>query len=384
MRDASLAVLREIGVDTGGSNVQFAINPDDGRMVVIEMNPRVSRSARRWPPRPPASRSPRSPPSWPSATRSTSCATTSPAARRRPPSSRHRLRGHQDAALRLREVPAGRCAPDHADEVRGRGHGHRPHLPGVAAEGPARPGDRSRRTRTRCSNLADPEPRRAASRDCATPAPSASSTSPTLCALGMTVEEVTALRHRPLVPGADRGARRRDRAGQGARAAPWRLERDGCIAQAQGLLRPAPRRADRCQTRPRCASCATSWASARSTSAWTPAPRSSRPAPPTCTRPTRRSARRRRATRRRSWSSAAARTASARASSSITAASTPPSPARGRLRDHHGQLQPGDRVHRLRHLRPALLRALTLEDVLEIVAPSSPRASSCSTAARRR
>ena len=45
MRDASLAVLREIGVDTGGSNVQFSINPDDGRMVVIEMNPRVSRSS---------------------------------------------------------------------------------------------------------------------------------------------------------------------------------------------------------------------------------------------------------------------------------------------------------------------------------------------------
>ncbi len=45
MRDASIAVLREIGVETGGSNVQFAINPDDGRMIVIEMNPRVSRSS---------------------------------------------------------------------------------------------------------------------------------------------------------------------------------------------------------------------------------------------------------------------------------------------------------------------------------------------------
>ncbi|MBI2993360.1 MAG: carbamoyl-phosphate synthase large subunit [Gammaproteobacteria bacterium] len=45
MRDASIAVLREIGVDTGGSNVQFAINPDNGRMVIIEMNPRVSRSS---------------------------------------------------------------------------------------------------------------------------------------------------------------------------------------------------------------------------------------------------------------------------------------------------------------------------------------------------
>lgn len=45
MRDASLAVLREIGVETGGSNVQFAVNPEDGRLIVIEMNPRVSRSS---------------------------------------------------------------------------------------------------------------------------------------------------------------------------------------------------------------------------------------------------------------------------------------------------------------------------------------------------
>lgn len=45
LRDASIAIIREIGVDTGGSNIQFGINPDDGRMVVIEMNPRVSRSS---------------------------------------------------------------------------------------------------------------------------------------------------------------------------------------------------------------------------------------------------------------------------------------------------------------------------------------------------
>ncbi len=45
MRDASLAVIREIGVETGGSNIQFAINPRDGRMIVVEMNPRVSRSS---------------------------------------------------------------------------------------------------------------------------------------------------------------------------------------------------------------------------------------------------------------------------------------------------------------------------------------------------
>src|SRR3546814_10149652 len=45
MRSASIAVLREIGVETGGSNVQFAVNPKDGRLIVIEMNPRVSRSS---------------------------------------------------------------------------------------------------------------------------------------------------------------------------------------------------------------------------------------------------------------------------------------------------------------------------------------------------
>ena len=45
MRDASIAIIREIGVDTGGSNIQFAVDPDNGRMIVIEMNPRVSRSS---------------------------------------------------------------------------------------------------------------------------------------------------------------------------------------------------------------------------------------------------------------------------------------------------------------------------------------------------
>src|SRR5208337_2431418 len=45
MRDAAIRIIREIGVDTGGSNIQFGVNPKDGRMVVIEMNPRVSRSS---------------------------------------------------------------------------------------------------------------------------------------------------------------------------------------------------------------------------------------------------------------------------------------------------------------------------------------------------
>src|SRR5205085_11971479 len=45
MRDASIAVIRAVGVETGGSNIQFAVNPDNGEMVVVEMNPRVSRSS---------------------------------------------------------------------------------------------------------------------------------------------------------------------------------------------------------------------------------------------------------------------------------------------------------------------------------------------------
>src|ERR1043166_8663771 len=45
LRDASIAIIRKVGVQTGGSNIQFAVNPDDGRVVIIEMNPRVSRSS---------------------------------------------------------------------------------------------------------------------------------------------------------------------------------------------------------------------------------------------------------------------------------------------------------------------------------------------------
>ena len=45
LRDASIKIIREIGVETGGSNIQFAVNPDTGEVIVIEMNPRVSRSS---------------------------------------------------------------------------------------------------------------------------------------------------------------------------------------------------------------------------------------------------------------------------------------------------------------------------------------------------
>ena len=75
LRDAAAAIIRAVGVETGGSNIQFARSRSTGELRVIEMNPRVSRSSalasRRR-----AIRSPRSPQSWPSATRSTRSPTT--------------------------------------------------------------------------------------------------------------------------------------------------------------------------------------------------------------------------------------------------------------------------------------------------------------------
>ena len=162
MRNASIAILREIGVDTGGSNVQFAINPNDGRMIVIEMNPRVSRSlgaglqghrlsdrqGRRQ-----------------AGGRLHARRAAQRHHRRRHAGelrAEHRLRRHQDPALRVREVPARPIAPDDADEVGGRGDGDRPHLPGKLPEGAARPGDRHRRPRPSAAPTARRSSRRSA------------------------------------------------------------------------------------------------------------------------------------------------------------------------------------------------------------------------------
>ena len=145
MRNASIAVLRKIGVDTGGSNVQFAVNPKDGRLLVIEMNPRVSRSSAL------ASKAT----GFPIAKIAAKLAVgytldelknditggATPGLVR----TVDRLRRHEDPALHVREIPGREFAPHHADEIGGRGDGHRPHLPGVAAEGAARTRDRSRR-----------------------------------------------------------------------------------------------------------------------------------------------------------------------------------------------------------------------------------------------
>ncbi len=142
MRDASIAVLREIGVDTGGSNVQFAINPEDGRMVVIEMNPRVSRSSAL-------------------ASKATGFPIAKVAAKLAVGYTLDELKnditgGATPASFEptidyvvtkiprfaFEKFPQAERPPDHADEVGRRGDGDRPHLPGVVPEGAARPGGR--------------------------------------------------------------------------------------------------------------------------------------------------------------------------------------------------------------------------------------------------
>jgi carbamoyl-phosphate synthase large subunit len=134
MRGGSIAVLREIGVETGGSNVQWAVNPEDGRMVVIEMNPRVSRSKRAglqghgFPHRQDRGEARRGL----HAGRARQRHHQGDAGQFR---ADHRLCGHEDPALRIREVPGLRAHAHHRDEIGGGGHGHRPDLPRVDAEG---------------------------------------------------------------------------------------------------------------------------------------------------------------------------------------------------------------------------------------------------------
>ena len=147
MRNASIAILREIGVETGGSNVQFAVNPQDGRLVVIEMNPRVSRSSAL-------------------ASKATGFPIAKVAARlavgytldelenditggATPGIVRadHRLCRHEDPALRIREIPRGRFDADDGDEVGRRGHGDRAHVCRKPAESTALDGDRTDRSR---------------------------------------------------------------------------------------------------------------------------------------------------------------------------------------------------------------------------------------------
>jgi carbamoyl-phosphate synthase large subunit len=147
LRDASIAVLREIGVETGGSNVQFAINPVDGRLVVIEMNPRVSRSSAL-------------------ASKATGFPIAKVAAKLAVGYTLDEIAnditgGATPASFeptidyvvtkiprfRLREISGGLAGPHHLDEVGGRSDGDRPYLPGEPAESAALAGNGSHRSR---------------------------------------------------------------------------------------------------------------------------------------------------------------------------------------------------------------------------------------------
>ena len=331
---------------------------------------------RRWRRRPPASPSPRSPPAWPSATRSTRSPTTSPG-RRRPASSRSSTTSSPRCpAGRSRSSRARRGVLGTADAVGRRGHGHRPDVPRVAAEGvplaragPARAERRPRRAE-RGTRLDDDE----LLAGIAVPTPDRLFSVEAPCGGASTSKRCTGDRRstpgsstRSAIIGEERAraragcpARRRSTAGSGA----------GPSSSASAT--PSSPTCGR-STRPRCApGRARRPACAPPTRPSTPARPSSRPRRRTTTRPTRTRTRCRRPTGPGSSSSARDRTASARASSSTTAACTPASPCgEAGLRDGHGQLQPRDRVHRLRHVDRLYFEPLTARGR----APTSSRPS---------
>ncbi len=155
MRDASLAIIREIGVDTGGSNVQFAVNPETGEVVVIEMNPRVSRSSAL-------------------ASKATGFPIAKIAAKlavgytldelanditRVTPASFEPTIDYVVVKIprfAFEKFPGVEPRADHPDEVGRRGHGHRPDLQGVLTESGALARDRARRPRPALGALPTP------------------------------------------------------------------------------------------------------------------------------------------------------------------------------------------------------------------------------------
>ena len=167
LRDLSIGIIRSVGVDTGGCNIQFAVNPADGRVVVIEMNPRVSRSCAL------ASKAT----GFPIAKIAAKVAigytldeipndiTAGDAGVVRADAG---LRRGEGAALRLREVPRRRPDADHAHEVGRRGDGDRPQLHRGAAEGAAQPGEQGRALRL-VARLGRARQGRAAARRSASP-----------------------------------------------------------------------------------------------------------------------------------------------------------------------------------------------------------------------
>ena len=321
LRDAAFAVHPRASASRPAARTcSSRSNRATGEMVVIEMNPRVSRSSAL-----------------------ASKATGFPIAKiahearrrlhaRRDPERHHaedagqlradaRLRRHEDAALGVREVPRRRRACSDADAVGRRGDGDRPHVPRGVAEGAALAASTDAPPRLRPGRR-----RRAVLATAATPIAGAA-----VRARRRRREALGGARSRRRI---DPGSSTRSRDGRGrgassprpasARSTPARWRRakrlgfgDAQLAQLLGVDRG--RRARRARRAPACG---------RSSRRSTRAPPSSRPRRRTTTRPTRTRTSRATATGRRCSSSAPARTASARASSSTTAACTPRSPLR--------------------------------------------------------
>ena len=367
MRNASIAVLREIGVETGGSNVQFAVNPADGRLVVIEMNPRVSRSSAL------ASKATGFPIAKVAAklavgytldeldndiTGGATPASFEPI---------DRLCRHQDPALRLREVPRRRAVLTTAMKSVGEVMAIGRTFAGIAAEGAARPRDRPDRPR----RDRDPRPRPRRRRRPATPSapPSARrrrtacAWSPRRCASASALEDVHA----------------------GCKIDPWFLEQIAGIVDMEARVREHGLPDDAGNLRmlkamgfsdARLASLA--GASAEATS---PKLREQLDVRPvfkridTCAAEFASPTAYMYSTYEAPFAGAARRRGAGLRSQEGRHPRRRPEPhrpghrvrllllprrlraARRRLRSHHDQLQPGDRLDRLRHLRPALFRA---------------------------
>ncbi len=222
MRNASIAVLREIGVETGGSNVQFAVNPDDGRLVVIEMNPRVSRSSAL-------------------ASKATGFPIAKVAAKLAVGYTLDELEnditgGATPASFEptidyvvtkiprfaFEKFPGAEPDADHVDEIGRRGDGDRPHLRRKPAEGAAQPGDRAHRPRrlSPSRGWAPATTRTSIRAALGVPTPDRLLKVAQAMRLGVDHEQIYAsCRIDPLVPGAHPGDRRHGGAG---------AERTGC------------------------------------------------------------------------------------------------------------------------------------------------------------
>ena len=334
MRDASIAVLREIGVETGGSNVQFAVNPADGRLIVIEMNPRVSRSSAL-------------------ASKATGFPIAKVAAKLAVGYTLDEIAnditgGATPASFEptidyvvtkiprfaFEKFPGADADADHLDEIGRRGHGDRPHLPGEPAEGAALAGDRPHRPRR--DQHRGPRPGRRQERDPRRARHARRRTAPQgraghAARLHATTRSIPPARS---IPGSWRrcAASSRPRPRSGRKGLPKtagafrRLKAHGLLRRPARASSPATSAEAVTQTRraldvrpvfKRIDTCAAEFASP------TAYMYSTYEAPFAATQLSR--TRRGRRTRRRSSSSAAGRTASARASSSTIAAATPPS-----------------------------------------------------------